>query len=639
MMRARLYWLALIAILLLGAGLRLGEPGLVEFKRDEANLSQLALDLVRGKSFPLLGIVSSVGIPNSPVSVYLLALPYALTSSPVVATQFIGLLNLIALLLVAVLVRRYYGDAASLLATLLYAVSPWAIIYSRKIWAQDMLPPFVIGTLFLSLLVLTERKRWAGWLCLPLLAITVQIHYSGVLLVIPVVLLVGLHRRGTPRSFWWGAIPAALLCLPFIAGLLQADLLNPARIQDILNSRPAEAAQATSGILTAAALQYAALIISGTDIHSLTGPQVFRDYLASLPDLYPLFSLMSAALVGTVVWLIIRSLCHRDQRRSVDVALLALLLTPIAAFSVTWTTVYPHYFILLMPGAFIGIAVGVVDLWRSLAHRQAVQRWCVVGITLIVFAILGGQLLYTARLNETLATRYTPDGFGVPLGRLVTIRQAILDRQPDQLIAQVGGMNVGVDDLPSVWNFLLADVTLVRFVDDRTTLLFISGQAAFLTASCELGSQGDQFALREPAEGCYTVSEFARQLAIYLPTAPLLSNGVRIHAAAWDADQGCVALVWSVSQPTSVDYFFKVHLMDSAGARVGVADGPAWSGRFWQAGDVLQSQYCVPTDTDHSAIEGAQLGMYTYDGVTFGNVEVLDALGKPAGQSIDVVFE
>src|SRR5258708_20238637 len=133
-----LEWALLAAIVILAAVLRLGWPGVVEFKRDEANLSVLTLDLVHGRNFPLLGIDSSVGIRNAPMNVYALVPPYFLSINPVLATEYVGLLNVIAVLLVYGLARRYYGVMPAVVAGLLYAVSPWADIYSRKIWAQDM---------------------------------------------------------------------------------------------------------------------------------------------------------------------------------------------------------------------------------------------------------------------------------------------------------------------------------------------------------------------------------------------------------------------------------------------------------------------------------------------------------------------
>src|SRR4051794_35114350 len=88
-------WMALAVIVILAIVLRLGSSGVVEFRTDEANLSVLSLDMVHGHSFPLLGIDSSVGIRNAPVSVYLMAIPYLFSSSPEVATGFVGVLGVI----------------------------------------------------------------------------------------------------------------------------------------------------------------------------------------------------------------------------------------------------------------------------------------------------------------------------------------------------------------------------------------------------------------------------------------------------------------------------------------------------------------------------------------------------------------
>src|ERR1044071_1779329 len=155
-----LEWAGLALIVILATVLRLGWPNVVEFKRDEANLSVLSLDMLHGRSFPLLGIDSSVGIRNAPVNVYLMLLPYTLSSNPELATSYVGLLNVIAVLLLYGLIRRYYGPLAAFVAALLYAVSPWAVVYSRKIWAQDMLPLFIVLTIGTALLGFLEGKRW-----------------------------------------------------------------------------------------------------------------------------------------------------------------------------------------------------------------------------------------------------------------------------------------------------------------------------------------------------------------------------------------------------------------------------------------------------------------------------------------------
>ncbi len=99
-------WVALALILLVAASLRLGAPGITEFKRDEGNLAQLALDMAHGRNLPLLGLSSSVNVPNPPISVYLFAVPFVFSDSPIPATLFVGALNVVAVGLAWALARR-----------------------------------------------------------------------------------------------------------------------------------------------------------------------------------------------------------------------------------------------------------------------------------------------------------------------------------------------------------------------------------------------------------------------------------------------------------------------------------------------------------------------------------------------------
>src|SRR6266849_1884404 len=229
-------WMALAAILILAAILRLGAPGVVEFKTDEANLSERALDLVRGRDLPLLGIDSSVGVPNSPVSIYILAIPFTISSNPLVATQFIGLLNVIAVGLLYAVARRYYGSLAAIVSALLFAISPWAVIYSRKIWAQDMLPVFILLTLGTGLLGFIEGKRWAQLLHLPLLAVTGQIHYGSFVLLPITAYLLWIGRRRLSRAFMLSIPLTVLVVLPYIVGASRASLLSADTASKVIRS-------------------------------------------------------------------------------------------------------------------------------------------------------------------------------------------------------------------------------------------------------------------------------------------------------------------------------------------------------------------------------------------------------------------
>ena len=68
----------LTLIILLATYLRLSDLGLMEFKYDEAMVSVLTVDLVKGHVFPQVGIMSSVGLHNPPLFIYIMAIPFSL---------------------------------------------------------------------------------------------------------------------------------------------------------------------------------------------------------------------------------------------------------------------------------------------------------------------------------------------------------------------------------------------------------------------------------------------------------------------------------------------------------------------------------------------------------------------------------
>ena len=181
----------LISLLLIAAAvLRMGWPGLTEFKADEARLLALALDMAEGQ-FALRGISSSVGFPNFPASVWIYSIPLFVWPHPYAATIFTGLLNTAAIAASYWFVRRYWGISAALAATLMLTVSPWAIIFSRKIWAQNLLPLFIVGWAIGAALAFVERRQKYIWLHFVCLALSVQIHLAAIALVpVTVILLI-----------------------------------------------------------------------------------------------------------------------------------------------------------------------------------------------------------------------------------------------------------------------------------------------------------------------------------------------------------------------------------------------------------------------------------------------------------------
>ncbi|NOG50325.1 MAG: hypothetical protein HND48_13530 [Chloroflexi bacterium] len=171
--------IALAAVIALALIARLVDIQNVEFFHDEAMVAMMAQEMADGLTFPLQGILSSVGIPNPPTSIYVMAVPYVFTNNPVVVTAFIALLNAAGVGVLWAIARRWIGYVPALAAGIWLAVTPWAVLYSRKIWAQDYMLPFLLVALAAALWGWKGGRRWGQLAMLPVMLFGMQIHFAG----------------------------------------------------------------------------------------------------------------------------------------------------------------------------------------------------------------------------------------------------------------------------------------------------------------------------------------------------------------------------------------------------------------------------------------------------------------------------
>ena len=183
--------LALIAILLLAALLRLTRVDLAEFKGDEGANCMVMLGMVRDRSFPLLGPPSSEGGYHfGPAMYYILYPAFQLSLDPRVASVVIASINVLAVYLSYRLGKELFNEGVGLIASALFATSPIAIIYSLKFWNYD-LQPFAVTSIFYSLarVMKKDQRFWAPLLAS--LALAIQLHATALAL-IPAILVVAL---------------------------------------------------------------------------------------------------------------------------------------------------------------------------------------------------------------------------------------------------------------------------------------------------------------------------------------------------------------------------------------------------------------------------------------------------------------
>jgi 4-amino-4-deoxy-L-arabinose transferase-like glycosyltransferase len=410
---ARRYWefAVLLGIGVIAAWLRLRDLDLVEFKSDEATAVDLARRVLEG-DFPTVGLISSIGAHNPPLFVYLAAVPLAVRDDPLAATAFVALLTVVSVVVTYVALRPRFGALVALGSAALFATSPWAVLYARKLWGQSVLP-LVAVLLLWSLFAVLERARSRAVVAIPiLLCLAFQLNFSALALAVPAaVLLVYRVRDVHWRAFAVGVAVAALLLAPWLyhqvaSGFDDVDTLlrgDTAESAGVPEPGAAEAVRQTLDLVGVGDWEYVAA-------DSL--PSFVTD-VGSVWDAARAASLVITALFA--LGLVTCALCVvRGARRRPLVELItsgaaarALMLVWLAGVCLVYATpmtdrLFPHYLLVTFPVSFAVAAIGLTDLAACLA------RWlgnaAVVGAVATILLVAGSYTAFTLSFQRFLGS-------------------------------------------------------------------------------------------------------------------------------------------------------------------------------------------------------------------------------------------
>lgn len=169
-------WIGVV-ILLLAAWLRLGAFHETLIGADQSSILAAAFDIAAFRSFPVVGIKSSVGVMQTAITPYLAALPLLLVRRVIAIKWFFSALDLLALALLSMAVKRAFGRAASGVAALLYATNPWVVEFIRWIWYQTLVSTFATTAFAAFLLCFAPSKgerRHSWWLAVGMVSATLM---------------------------------------------------------------------------------------------------------------------------------------------------------------------------------------------------------------------------------------------------------------------------------------------------------------------------------------------------------------------------------------------------------------------------------------------------------------------------------
>lgn len=215
-----------ILIIILGFILRLSFLNHMEWKYDQAWMFYSSLENANSFTFPWIGMKSGGGISNPGVSVWVFTLLGFIFKTPIKMALGVAFLNIFAILgfLFFGLKRDSHLEKNLILKTsALWSVAPLAFVFSRSIWAQDILAPFVI---IFILSAYYRKKTYAASLWGFFGALLGQIHMPGFFYAFGffIFLFFKDFKRGEIKHYgpWLlGSFLGALLLLPWLNYLLE----------------------------------------------------------------------------------------------------------------------------------------------------------------------------------------------------------------------------------------------------------------------------------------------------------------------------------------------------------------------------------------------------------------------------------
>jgi 4-amino-4-deoxy-L-arabinose transferase-like glycosyltransferase len=648
--------LALLGIVvLLAAWLRFQHIDQAEFLWDQSEISKWALDAGQKGEFRFIGPMSSTGLTTFPVAIWLMAVPFAISPSPVFGTGFVAFINLLAVVGCYFWVRRWFGRRAALVATLLYAVAPWAVIYSRKIWHTVLLPPLVMLHVATAWLAFVKGRRWA----LPAhglaLALLVQTHFAA----LPCVLLTviwGLifFKRLDWRFVLLGALIAALTFVPYFAVDATRGWRSTPRFLKLAQlpaTVDADAARATWTITT------------GWDLHILTGLNLYPDFVAGTLNVRWLFAAVGAlAVVGIAIALWRagrRARAGLDDETAAALMAATWLLMPALFLTRHSTLVAPHYFTVTFPAQFILVGWVVAQAGRLKGRLARVGQVLLIALV----AVLAAAQVYetVSVLQFVMARDTTLGGYGTPVAyEIKAVETANRLRQElggDEVVVLALGDEPRVYEMPNAADVLMVD-TPHRSVDVRSALVFPAHPAVYWAAYER--SPGEELLSSftpEITAARVPLREGVRSFRFYhwaggepgisckqpLPGGPRAwANGAQLIGYCLEGDlrpgeKVRWMLIWRPARTPTGDVYYHWfnHLVDGSGELRAQQDGPSLLPAYWRAGDTVLNWFelQIPPDAPPDGYT-MRVGMYTYPDVA--NVPLVNADGSPLGEWVEI---
>lgn len=359
----------LVLILLVGAFMRLYKINeYMTFLGDEGRDAIIVRNLLVHADPILIGPGTSVGsMYLGPLYYYFMA-PFLLLSnfSPIGPALGVAFLGIATIYLVYVTGRDWFNEKAGLIASLLFAISPTVIVYSRSSWNPNIMPFFALLAVY-SIWRVWSKKQYK-WLLVTAIsfAFVIQSHYLGVLLA-PILFIYWLLSRTPIRYTILSILLFSFLMSPILAFDIRHDWLNSKALYKFVTVR-----EETVSIKPWTAIPKTYPIYEQINNSLLVAKNV------------NVGKVVSFLILMLILWIVVKNKKSVIQNKNLFI-LLAWYISGLIGFGLYKQNVYDHYFGFLFAVPFL--LVGVILSERLLTGRKTLN------------VIVAGIIIYLVFIN------------------------------------------------------------------------------------------------------------------------------------------------------------------------------------------------------------------------------------------------
>ncbi|MSQ22974.1 MAG: hypothetical protein EXR58_00205 [Chloroflexi bacterium] len=533
--------------------LRSWQIDLTQFDYDQSTLLGHLATFVATHQIPASdGLVFKIGIRHPPLFTFLLAPIGWFTLDPAWISAYQAAIDAVGALFLVLLGRDLGGRWTGLACGLLYAVSPAALLYSRRIWNPDLVPFFCAVGLWgtVGFAKFGDSRRLAA--AVFALGCAAQLHLSAsVLLLVPAFLAIKGRAQLSLRPLAFAGGLVGLSLAPYVLLQIQSGGYDVEQALRYLQGPKTVATEVP---------YLAASVVAG----DLPRQVLTEGRLQDWTFLWEPGTALTMALLGlgTVF----------AFRQSSGWILPVWCLLPLAAALRADDWVWPHYLLPMLPSAVVLTGFGVARLkpWPISAGLLA---W------LVLWRVAG-----EAHFLDSVANLEFGPAYGIPLRYSAEAARLAL-------VSTTGPLFMGQPEAAGgIFNYLTGDRLPIGHFDNRNTVVLRSGGGRYLVeatghATAVLAQHlGPAIAtVSTPTGGpvyqLFDVRPDLAQTEIHRATTSDINLDIghllrlRAFAPPTFANQQPAAaaiVTWEVTDgndPRWGDLFFTAHLVDARGQR------------------------------------------------------------------------